>query len=40
MVNGYSVRVGDEVDGVRVTSIEARAVKLQAGEHEIVLRMP
>lgn len=40
MINGYTVREGDEVDGVKIIAIEARHVKLQFGEREIVLRMP
>ncbi len=40
MINGYSVREGDDVDGARVVAIESRRVKLQFGEREIVLRMP
>ncbi len=40
IVNGYTLREGDEVDGARVTAIEARRVKLQIGDREIVLRMP
>jgi hypothetical protein len=40
MVNGYSVREGDELDGARVVAIESRRVKLQFGDREIVLRMP
>jgi hypothetical protein len=40
MINGYAVRAGEEVDGAQVVSIEARVVKLQQGDREIVLRMP
>jgi hypothetical protein len=40
LVNGTAVREGDDLDGARVVSIEARRVKLQLGEHEILLRMP
>ncbi len=40
MINGYSVREGDDVDGARVVAIKSRRVKLQFGEREIVLRMP
>jgi hypothetical protein len=40
MINGYALREGDELDGARVTSIEPRRVKLQAGDREILLRMP
>ena len=40
MINGYTVREGDEIDGARVVSIESRRVALQLGGREIVLRMP
>jgi hypothetical protein len=40
MINGYALREGDEFDGARVTSVEPRRVKLQAGDREILLRMP
>jgi hypothetical protein len=40
MINGYSVREGDEIDGARVVAIESRRVRLQFGEREIVLRLP
>ena len=40
MINGNNVRVGDELDGAKVVMIETRRVKLQFGEHEILLRMP
>jgi len=40
LVNGSVVREGDELDGARVVSIESRRVKLQLGDHEILLRMP
>jgi hypothetical protein len=40
MINGYAVREGDDLDGARVTAIEPRHVKLQAADHEILLRMP
>ncbi len=40
MINGYTLREGDEVDGARVIAIETRRVKLQQGDREIVLRMP
>ncbi len=39
MINGYTVGVGDEVEGAQVTAIDKRSVKLQFGEQEIVLRM-
>jgi len=40
LVNGSIVREGDELDGARVVAIESRRVKLQVGDHEILLRMP
>jgi hypothetical protein len=40
LINGYSVRVGEEVMGARVTGIERSTVFLQWGDREIVLRMP
>lgn len=40
MINGYTVREGDDVEGARVTAIESRRVKLQFGQREIVLRLP
>ena len=39
MINGYTVREGEEVQGARVVTIETRQVKLQFGDHEILLRM-
>ena len=39
VINGVSVRVGDNLEGARVTAIDARNVRLQFGEHEIVLRL-
>lgn len=40
MINNYTVREGDDVDGARVVTIESRRVVLQFGDREIVLRMP
>jgi len=40
LVNGSSVRVGDEIEGARVLAIDVHAVKLQLGDRELVLRMP
>lgn len=40
MINGTSLRVGEEIDGAKVLAINARAVKLQFAGKEIQLRMP
>jgi hypothetical protein len=40
MVNGCSVRVGDDIEGARVTAIESRCVRLRWREQDLVLRMP
>lgn len=40
MINGVTVRVGEDVEGARVVAIESRRVKLDVGGHEIVLRLP
>ncbi len=37
MINGRTVRVGDEVDGARVIAIERRLVRLQHGRHTVTL---
>jgi hypothetical protein len=39
VINGVSVHVGDNLEGARVTAIDARNVRLQFGEREIVLRL-
>ena len=39
VINGVSVRVGDNLEGARVIAIDARNVRLQFGEREIVLRL-
>lgn len=40
LVNGVTVRVGEIVDGAKVTGIEARVVRLEFAGKEIQLRMP
>lgn len=40
MINGFTVRVGDEIEGARVVAIDGRTVKLQVGDRDVVLRMP
>lgn len=40
MINGFSVRVGEEIEGYRVVAIESRFVRLRFGERELTLRMP
>lgn len=40
LINGVSLEVGEEYQGVKVTAIESRRVKVQFGDREIVLRMP
>lgn len=40
MINGFSVRVGEEIDGYQVVAIESRFVRLRFGERELTLRMP
>ena len=40
VINGVSYRVGDNIEGARVTAIDTRSVRLQFGGHEIQLRLP
>jgi hypothetical protein len=40
MINGLSVREGEEVEGARVVAIDHRTVKLDWNGREIVLRLP
>ncbi len=40
MINGYSLHTGEQIDGATIVAIDARDVKLQVGDHEVVLRMP
>ena len=40
VINGVSVHVGDNLEGARVTAIDARSVRLQFGASEIQLRLP
>jgi hypothetical protein len=40
MINGYSLHTGEQIDGATIVAIEAHDVKLQVGDHEVVLRMP
>jgi hypothetical protein len=40
LINGESVREGDNIDGARVLAIESRRVRLQFAGKEIILRMP
>ena len=40
MINGLSVREGEDIEGARVVAIDRRTVKLDCGGHEIVLRLP
>ena len=39
MINGQSLKVGDEIEDARIVSIEYRRVKLQWRDRELVLRM-
>ena len=39
LINGVSVRQGEEIDGAKVTAIDSRGVKLNWCGQEIVLRM-
>jgi hypothetical protein len=39
VINGLRCRVGDEVDGASVMSIEADAVRLRVGSRELVVRL-
>ena len=39
MINGHTVREGDEVEGARLVAIEGRSVRLQFGSREFHLRM-
>ena len=40
VINGVPVRVGDNLEGARVTAIDTRSVRLQFGDREIVLPLP
>jgi len=40
MINGYDVRPGDQIDGATVVAIDARDVRVQVGDREVMLRMP
>lgn len=40
MINGISLRQGEDIEGARITTIERRAVRLDFGGREIVLRLP
>ena len=40
MINGVSVRVGEDIEGGRVVAIDRRSVKLDFDGREIVLRLP
>lgn len=40
MINGITLRVGEDIEGARVVAIESRRVKLDFSGHEIVLRLP
>lgn len=40
MINGVTVREGEDIEGARVVTIESRRVKLDSGRHEIILRLP
>ena len=40
MINGISLRAGEDIEGARITTIERRAVRLDFGGREIVLRLP
>ena len=39
LINGYSYRVGDEIEGAKVTAIEAGAVRLVFDGRELTLRL-
>lgn len=40
MINGVSLREGEDIEGARVVAIDRRTVKLDCGGREIVLRLP
>lgn len=40
MINGMTVREGEDIEGARVVTIESRRVKLDFGGREIILRLP
>ncbi|HUJ11748.1 MAG TPA: hypothetical protein VL171_17195 [Verrucomicrobiae bacterium] len=40
MINGISLREGEDIEGAKVVSIERRAVRLQFDGREIVLHLP
>ena len=40
MINGVSLREGEDIEGARIVSIERRAVRLDFGGREIVLHLP
>jgi hypothetical protein len=40
MINGVSLRQGEDIEGALVTTIERRAVRLDFHGREIVLRLP
>jgi flagellar basal body-associated protein FliL len=40
VINGVSLHVGDNIEGARVTAIDARSVRLQFGDRDIQLRLP
>ena len=40
MINNVNVREGEDVEGARVVSIDARSVKLRFGDQDLILRLP
>ena len=40
MINGQSVRAGDDIEGAHVVAIDRRSVKLDCSGREVVLRLP
>jgi len=40
LINGVNLHVGDEIDGAKVLTIEARRVVLRFHDHELTLRIP
>jgi hypothetical protein len=40
MINGYTLREGEDIEGARIVAIESRRVRLQFDDREIVLRVP
>jgi hypothetical protein len=40
MINGVSLREGEDIEGARIVTIERRAVRLDFSGREIVLRLP